>query len=285
MDIKLIATFLDIFESRNFNRTADRLDVTQSSISGRIRALETKVGAQLFERGRAGATPTPAGIRFEPHARLLLATWDQACRDTGASPDRDRLLRVAGQFSLMRPVLVDWVTKIRALDHRTAIDLRADYSLQIMKDLSLGAIDIGLLYSPQYLPDLDLQQVGEEQFVMVSTDSNRLSGVVKETYVNTDYTSFFSQRHQALLPEFSNSPISVSFEGLAVEFLRRTGGSTYVPMRAVDDTRAAIDDLRLVEDAPKIFHPIFAAVHIRRQHHPDVIKALAALRDTLRASC
>ncbi|MBU2867321.1 LysR family transcriptional regulator [Pacificibacter marinus] len=284
MDLKLVTTFLDIFESRNFNRTADRLDLTQSSVSGRIRALEAEVGAQLFERGRAGATPTPAGIRFEPHARLLLATWDHACRDTGASLDRDRLLRLAGQFSLMRHVLVDWVVKIRAQDPRTAVDLRADYSLQIMRDLSIGAMDIGVLYSPQYLPDLDIQQVGEEQFVMVSTDSDRMSGVAKETYVNTDYTSFFSQRHQALLPDFSNAPISVSFEGLVVEFFRRTGGSAYVPLRAVEDTKLVIDGLRLVKDAPPILHPIFTAVHNRRRHHPDVIKALAALRETLLAS-
>lgn len=284
MDVKLIATFLDIMESRNFNRTADRLDVTQSSVSGRIRTLEAEVGAQLFERGRSGAMPTPAGLRFEPHARLLLATWDQACRDTGASRDRDRLLRLAGQFSLMRPILVNWVLNIRAQDPRTAIDLQADYSLQIMKDLSLGAMDIGLLYSPQYLPDLDIEQVGFEQFVMVSTDSNRLAQVAKDTYINTNYTSYFSQRHQELLPAFSNAPISVSFEGLAVEFLRRTGGSTYIPRRGFADLRTRMEGLRIVEDAPQIQHPIFAAAHIRRRHYPDVVKALTILRETLLAS-
>ena len=108
MDVKLVETFLDLFESRNFNRTADRLDLTQSSVSGRIKALEAAVGAQLFERGRTGAAPTPAGFRFEPHARLLMATWEQARRDAGAGPNRDRLLRLAGQISLKRSVLVEW---------------------------------------------------------------------------------------------------------------------------------------------------------------------------------
>ncbi|WP_372738764.1 LysR family transcriptional regulator [Neptunomonas sp.] len=286
MNIKLVATFLDIFESRNFNRSADRLNISQSSISGRIRALEADVGTQLFERGRAGATPTPAGIRFEPHARLLLSTWDQARRDTGGSRDRnrDQLLRLAGQFSLMRPVLVDWATKIRSQDRRTAVDLHADYSMQIIKDLSLGAIDIGVLYSPQYLPDLDIKQVDEEHFVMVSTESSTLSQIAKETYINTNYTSHFSQRHQALLPTFSSSPLTVSFEGLAVDFLRRLGGSAYVPMRIVDDLQVTMENLKIVEDAPNISNPIFTAVHSRRQHHAGVIKALAILQETLAAS-
>ena len=154
----------------------------------------------------------------------------------------------------------------------------------MINDLSLGAIDIGLLYSPQHLPDLDIEQVGEEQFVMVSTESDSLKQIAKETYIKTNYTSFFSQRHQALLPEFSNSPISVSFEGLAVEFLRRSGGSTYVPKRAISDLKATAEGLRLVDDAPNIKHPIFAAVHIRRRHYPDVIRALTALRETLLTS-
>lgn len=284
MDLKLITTFLDIFESRNFNRTADRMELTQSSVSGRIRALETAVGAQLFERGRAGAAPTAAGVRFEPHARMLLATWDHACRETGASVNRDRLLRLAGQFSLMRPILVDWVTRIRTQDPRTAIDLQADYSLQIIRDLSVGSIDIGVLYSPQYLPDLDVEQVGEEHFVMVSTDGDTLDAVPKERYINTHYTSYFRQRHRELLPEYSDCPLSVSFEGLAVEFLQRTGGSTFVPMRAFDDIRAMTDNLRIVKDAPSIEHPIYAVTHLRRRHYPDVVQALALLRKTLDAS-
>lgn len=286
MNIKLITTFLDLLESRNFNRTADRLNITQSSISGRIRALEKEVGAKLFERGRSGATPTAAGVRFESHARLLLATWDQARRDTGGSLNRNRhrLLRLSGQFSLMQPILVDWVTRIRTEEKNIAVEITADYSLQIIKNLSLGAIDIGLLYSPQYLPDLDIDEVGEDQFIMVSTESKHLQHIPKDTYINTDYTSHFSQRHQILLPELSTSPLSVSFEGLAVDFLNLTGGSAYIPMRLVNKLKGVISNLHVVKDAPKILQPIFTVVHIRRRHDADVIKARAVLQETLLAS-
>jgi DNA-binding transcriptional LysR family regulator len=39
MQTELLETFLDLCETRSFNRTADRLGVTQSTISGRVRAL------------------------------------------------------------------------------------------------------------------------------------------------------------------------------------------------------------------------------------------------------
>ena len=54
MQIELIETFLDLCDTRSFNRTADRLGVTQSTVSGRVKALETALGHRLFIRSRAG---------------------------------------------------------------------------------------------------------------------------------------------------------------------------------------------------------------------------------------
>jgi DNA-binding transcriptional LysR family regulator len=42
MNIEQIETFLDLCDTRSFNQTAERLGVTQSTISGRVRALETR---------------------------------------------------------------------------------------------------------------------------------------------------------------------------------------------------------------------------------------------------
>lgn len=281
MDIKLLETFLDVLESRNFNRSADRLNITQSSVSARIRTLEAAVDAQLFERGRSGANPTSAGLRFEPHARLLKAAWDQARRDTGSGPNMDRLLHLAGQFSLMRSVLVNWVIELRELDPRMAIDLQADYSNQIMQDISVGVVDIGVLYSPQHLPNLRIQQEGTEKYVMVSTEGQLLKEISAETYINTGYTSFFNQCHETLLPDLSSGPLSVGYEELSVELLRRIGGSTYLPKRLAQQLKTSVPNLQLVSDAPEIAQPIFSAVHLRRQHDAKVVTALSVLRRNL----
>jgi DNA-binding transcriptional LysR family regulator len=48
------------------------LGLTQSAVSHAVRTTERKVGVVLFERGRRGATPTPAGARAVAHARHIL---------------------------------------------------------------------------------------------------------------------------------------------------------------------------------------------------------------------
>ncbi|MFD7782537.1 LysR family transcriptional regulator [Streptomyces nojiriensis] len=59
-----------------FSAAAAALGLTQSAVSHSVRGSETKVGAVLFERGRAGATPTPAGERAAALARRILRLYE-----------------------------------------------------------------------------------------------------------------------------------------------------------------------------------------------------------------
>ncbi|MEF9605994.1 LysR family transcriptional regulator, partial [Paracoccus sp. PXZ] len=63
MDINQARTFLEVVHSGSFVAAADRLNVTQTAVSARIRTLEESLGRRLFIRNKAGARLTPAGER------------------------------------------------------------------------------------------------------------------------------------------------------------------------------------------------------------------------------
>ncbi|MFG2971372.1 LysR family transcriptional regulator [Streptomyces sp. NPDC048331] len=65
-----------VADSGGFSAAAAALGLTQSAVSHAVRGSETKVGAVLFERGRAGATPTPAGERAVALARRILRMYE-----------------------------------------------------------------------------------------------------------------------------------------------------------------------------------------------------------------
>ncbi len=50
-----IRTFLEISDCGNFNRTAENLHVTQSTVSARVKAMEDRFGRVLFKRGHSGS--------------------------------------------------------------------------------------------------------------------------------------------------------------------------------------------------------------------------------------
>ncbi len=206
MNKLLLLTFLDVLETRNFNRTADRLNITQSSVSGRIRQLEAELGVRLFERGRGGADPTPAGRRFEPQCRSLLTMWGQAVKDAAIGGNYDGALRISVQYSLIRSLLIGWSQDLRRAMPSLVLQLEVDYSAQIMRDLSAGNIDLGIVYSPQYLPDLSIENIGAEEYVMISTRTTLMEEVKPEEYIRVGYTPGFEKQHDARLPHLSHPP-------------------------------------------------------------------------------
>ncbi|MFD8982954.1 LysR family transcriptional regulator [Streptomyces sp. NPDC059564] len=65
-----------VAETGGFSAAAVRLGITQSAVSHSVRGSEAKVGAVLFTRGRAGASPTPAGERAVALGRRILRLYE-----------------------------------------------------------------------------------------------------------------------------------------------------------------------------------------------------------------
>ncbi|MFD6873011.1 MULTISPECIES: LysR family transcriptional regulator [unclassified Streptomyces] len=65
-----------VAETGGFTAAAARLGIGQSAVSHSVRGSEGKVGAVLFERGRAGASPTPAGERAVALGRRILRLYE-----------------------------------------------------------------------------------------------------------------------------------------------------------------------------------------------------------------
>ena len=79
MDITNIRTFLAVVETGSFVSAAERVHVTQSTVSMRIRSLEEQLGVKVFERNKSGASLTNSGREFAKHAVAMARIWDQAC--------------------------------------------------------------------------------------------------------------------------------------------------------------------------------------------------------------
>jgi LysR family transcriptional regulator, flagellar master operon regulator len=276
MQLDLIETFLDLMESRSFHLTAERLGITQSTVSTRIRTLEAELGSTLFNRGRSGAAPTAAGKRFEEHARSIKASWGLARQELGALDRHEGALRIACTVSLMDSLLLDWVDSLLAEMPKLSLHVEADYSPQMIDDISFGNLDLGLLYAPRYLPEIQFDLVLNQQFVLVSSAARQVLEIDIASYVRAGYTPSLEKAHSELLPALSRPRLSVGLDMIAMARMRRHGGSAYVPRHAVDNLLAS--GLRIVADAPTIEQPVYLAMHIRRRTSVAVKNAARSLR-------
>jgi len=72
IDIYLLRYFIAVVETGSFTRAADKVFVTQPTLSAGIKKLEGQVGQPLFERSNRRVFLTDAGTRFLPRAKAIL---------------------------------------------------------------------------------------------------------------------------------------------------------------------------------------------------------------------
>ncbi|HMV48506.1 MAG TPA: LysR family transcriptional regulator [Blastocatellia bacterium] len=78
MDIYQIKYFLAVVDAGNFSRAAERVHVTQPTLSTGIKKLEEELGVALFERNNREVKLTAAGGQFVNRARVIYREMEQA---------------------------------------------------------------------------------------------------------------------------------------------------------------------------------------------------------------
>ena len=267
MQIDQLETFLDLAETRSFNRTAERLGLTQSTVSARIAALEQALGAKLFTRSRAGTDLTTEGKRFEPHARALRHEWHEARRRIQVPDRAAHLIRLGIQNDLAAQHIGEWIADFRRALPDTAFYIEPDYSNQMCADVLTGILDFAVMYSPKPHPDLHFSELGEVTYRMISTDTDRRAEVNPQTFIFAHFSPMFETMHRDLTPEFASAPVSVGQSATVASLLQAMGGAGYVLERSATQMIAS-GRFRAVADAPVLRQPVYAATHLRHRITP-----------------
>jgi LysR family transcriptional regulator, flagellar master operon regulator len=255
MDTELARTFLAVVSAGNFISAADRLHVTQSTVSARIHTLEEQLGCTLFVRNKGGTTLTPAGRQFQKHAGTLVRTVERARHDVGIPRGFRGALTVGGRFGLWEQLLLRWLPLMR--ETAPDISVRAEIGLEpdLMQGLVEGRLDIGVMYTPQSRPGLTVELLLEEKLMLVSTDGER-AAEPGPGYVYIDWGPEFYAEHSASFPDFMGPALTANIGWLGLQYILANGGSGYFPRRLA---QPYLDEGRLksLGDAPQFILPAY----------------------------
>ncbi len=141
--------FVAAAEAGSFSAAARRLDLGPVQASATIARLERELGVRLFERSTRRLRLTEAGEQWLPHARQLLATWDDgraALRDAaGAGQPLSGRLRVSLPSDLGRQHLWRWMEDFVAADGSQGLQLELRLSDRLA-DLVQEPVDYAVRY-------------------------------------------------------------------------------------------------------------------------------------------
>ncbi len=280
MQIELLDTFLDLMETKSFNRTAERLDLTQSTVSARIHTLETTLGRKLFTRSRAGTQPTPAGFRLLDHARTLRHQWAEARRSVQSTGNFSQSMRIGMQHDLASSHIADWVTGFRTILPDAAFYIELDFSNQMSIDLLAGELDLAIMFTPKNLPDLHFELIGELAYRMISSKVQRIAEIEPQSYIFTNYSPAFDKFHRQVVANLAEAPLSSGQNITVCGLLSGLGGTAYVLEDSAEEMVAG-GQFGFVEDAPSIPQSVYGAMHLRNRHSHIHRRLLDSVRKQL----
>ncbi len=274
MEIEFARTFLAVAAAGNFVGAAQRLHVTQSTVSARIQALETQLGARLFRRGRGGAELTPAGRRFLRHAKTLVRTLEQARHDVGLPAGFSGSLTLSGRIALWEGFLPQWADWMRRTAPELSLRMEIGFEEGIMQGLVQGSVDIGVMYTPESRPGLGIERLFDETLLLVSSAPGR--EWPDPAYVHVDWGPEFHAQFATHYPDMAPPALTANIGWLGLQCLLANGGSGYFPERMV---RGALETGRLVRvGGGAVFSlPAFMVYPLERRA-ADLARALEGLR-------
>jgi LysR family transcriptional regulator, flagellar master operon regulator len=255
MDVNLARTFLMVAETGSFIDAARKMNLTQSTVSARIKGLEDMLGRPLFERSRLGAELTSAGEQFQKHALALVRVWRHAQLEAGLSSKHRDHLSVGAPNVLWQGFLLRWVSWLRVNIPDIAVSVTGGLSAVHTQRLVEGTLDLAVLYRPVQLPGFTIEHLFDEEFVLVSsakTGSRRGA----QDYVFIDWGIDFQQDHAAAYPEMSNPALNLDLGAMGLDYLLSNEATAYFPRRMVK-THLARGRLREPKRARRFVYPVY----------------------------
>jgi DNA-binding transcriptional LysR family regulator len=145
MRIEQLQAFLSVTETGSFQAAAQQCQVTQSTVSRQVQALEAELDAPLFHRG-AQAKLTVAGEMLLPKARRIYQDWLQVSRDiadlmAGKQPELCIAAIQSVCATLLPPVLQQFCKEFPQVQLRVTA-LGSDRSLKVLRD---GLVDLAIV--------------------------------------------------------------------------------------------------------------------------------------------
>ena len=149
MTLQQLNYVITISESGSINRAAEKLYVSQPSLTSAIKELEKELGIVLFNRSARGVTLTAEGVDFLPYARQVYGQYLNLMEKYGKAGERKQRFGVSCQhYSFAVKAFVEMVKAYDVAKYEFAI--RETKTLSVISDVASMRSEIGILYLSDY---------------------------------------------------------------------------------------------------------------------------------------
>lgn len=181
-------------EQGSFRRAATLLGIHQTQVGRRIRALEHRLGADLFERSRSGCRLTPAGAAFLETASVGMDHVARAARSVASmASNQEGNLDIAMLATLSSRFTQDLLRDYSARYPESNLRVHRGVGTEHLPRLLDGRLDVAIVVGNPTIAGITTRVLWDEQLMVAIPSSHGLAGkqvidwqdVVQETFILT----------------------------------------------------------------------------------------------------
>ena len=176
MELRHLRYFVALAECLSFTRAADRVHVTQSTLSHQIRQLEDEVGQPLFDRVGKKVVTTEAGQLFLAYATRALREVDSGIamlQPTAGGLTGQVMVGATHTFNI--GLIPECVAQFLARHPTVKVSVEELPADDIGTRVRSGDLDLGIAYRPDGPTDLSFEPLYNEEMVLVVADTHPLA--------------------------------------------------------------------------------------------------------------
>ena len=179
-DFSDLEAFLAVKETGSFHLAADKLNLSQSAVTRRIKKLEEALDSQLFERTTRAVKPTLAAKRLQARAEAMLdgaRETTHAMRDQSATfgYQKSAIVTVGLIPSIAAALLPEALRRFRAAGHTARVRLRDGNANEVAEAVAGGEADFGISSIPMLEPSTTFEVLFDDRIALAMPPSHPLA--------------------------------------------------------------------------------------------------------------
>lgn len=207
LDTVKLQTFVTIAQEGSFTRAAERLSLTQPTVSQQIATLEKTLGTVLFIRQPRRLELTAAGENLLSYAERILALSAEAVQSTLEVAGRaERTLRLGAGHTLAIYLLPDLLRRLRRQTPKIEIRIQAGNTADLLTATADGQVEMSLVGSPAQHPQLEINPFMNDELVVIVA--------ANDPWLERDFVTLDDLRSRTLLTRENGSALHASVRDL-----------------------------------------------------------------------
>ena len=157
MELRVLKYFLMVAREENITRAAQRLNVTQPTLSRQLMQMEEELGVKLFKRGKHSISLTEDGILLKQRAQEIINIEEKIREDLSHSDDM-----LMGTITIGSGV-AKLAASFRKENPKVMFEVCSGIADDIKDKIENGTVDIGLLKEPVDISKYEFVRLGQKE--------------------------------------------------------------------------------------------------------------------------